>query len=72
MRMNLDHVASGRFVFGRDVHFEFDYCPLAVSMPPTQVCTQCKAAVPVGWKTCERVTFNLDPPKIGSPGNEFF
>ena len=47
-------MASGRFVFGRDVHFEFDYWPLAVSMPPTQVCPQCKAAVPVGWKTCER------------------
>ena len=31
MRMNLDHVASGRFVFGRDVHCEFDYWPLAVS-----------------------------------------
>ena len=25
MRMNLDNVASGRFVFGRDVHCEFDY-----------------------------------------------
>ena len=23
------------------------------SMPPTRVCTQCKAAVPVRWKTCE-------------------
>ena len=27
---------------------------LAVSMPPTKVCPQCKAAVPVRWKTCER------------------
>ena len=42
MRMNLDHVAGGRFVLGRDVHCEFNYCPL------------CKAAVPVRWKTCER------------------
>ena len=25
MRINLDHVASGRFVLGRDVHCEFDY-----------------------------------------------
>ena len=47
MRMNLDHVASGRFVLGRDVRCEFDYWPLAVSMPPTKVCLQCKAAVPV-------------------------
>ena len=23
-------------------------------MPPTKVCQQCKAAVPVRWKTCER------------------
>ena len=54
MRMNLDHVGSGRFVLGRDVHCEFDYWPLAVSMPPTKVCLQCKAAVPVRRKTCER------------------
>ena len=54
MRMNLDCVASGRFFLGRDVHCKFDYWPLAVSMPPTKVCPQCKAAVPVRWKTCER------------------
>ena len=50
MRMNLDHVASGHFVLGRDVLCEFDYWPLAVSMPPTKVCPQCKAAVPVRRK----------------------
>ena len=44
MRMNLDHVASGG-----DCEFA-----LAVNMPPTKVCPQCKAAVPVRWKTCER------------------
>ena len=54
MRMNLDHVASGDFVLGRDVLCEFDYWPLAVSMPPTKVCPHCKAAVPVRRKTCER------------------
>ena len=54
MRMNLDHVASSDFVLGRDVLCEFDYWPLAVSMPPTKVCPQCKAAVPVRRKTCER------------------
>ena len=54
MRMNLDHVASGHFVLGTDVLCEFDYWPLAVSMPPTKVCPQCKAAVPVRRKTCER------------------
>ena len=54
MRMNLDHVVGGHFVLGRDVHCEFDYWPLAVSMPPTKVCSQCKAtAVPVRRKTCE-------------------
>ena len=46
MHINLDHVASGHFVLGRDVLCEFDYWPLAVSMPPTKVCPQCKAAVP--------------------------
>ena len=34
--MNLDHVTSGCFVLGRDVHCKFDYWPLAVSMPPTK------------------------------------
>ena len=40
-------------VAARDVHCEFDLWPLAVSMPPTKVCSQCKAAVPVRWKTCK-------------------
>ena len=47
MHMNLDHVASGHFVLRRDVLCEFEYWPLAVSMPPTKVCSQCKAAAPV-------------------------
>ena len=51
--MNLDHMTSSCFVLGRDIHCEFDYWPLAVSMPPTKVCTQRKAAVPVRWKTRE-------------------
>ena len=46
MRMNLDHVASGHFVLGRDVLCEFDYWPLAVCLQQ-KVCTQGKAAVPV-------------------------
>ena len=45
---------SDHFVIGRDVLCEFDYWPLAVSMPPTKACSQCKAAVPVRRKTCER------------------
>ena len=45
MRMNLDHVATGHFVLGRGVLCEFDYWLLAVSMPPTKVCPQCKAVV---------------------------
>ena len=48
------HVAGGRFVLERDIHCEFDYWPLAVGMPPTKVCSQHKAPVPVRWKTCER------------------
>ena len=32
MSMNLDHVANGHFVLGRDVLCEFDYWPLAVSL----------------------------------------
>ena len=48
------HVASGDFVLGRGVLCEFaDYWPLAVSMPPTKLCLQCKAAIPVRLKTCE-------------------
>ena len=47
-------VASGHFVLGRDLLCEFNYWPLAVTMPPTKVCPQCKAAVPVRRKTCER------------------
>ena len=53
MHMNLAHVASGHFVLGRDTLCEFNYWPLAVSLPPTKVCLQCKAAVPVRRKTCE-------------------
>ena len=47
------HMASGHFVLGRGVLCEFDYWPLAVSMPPTKVCPQCKDAVPVRRKTFE-------------------
>ena len=47
MHMNLDHMASGHFVLGRDILCKFDYWPLAVNMPPTKVCPQCKTAVPV-------------------------
>ena len=53
MRMNLDHMASGHFVLGRDFLCEFDYWPLAVSMPPTKVCLQCKAAVTVLCHVCK-------------------
>ena len=53
MCMNLDIMASSHFVLGRDIHCEFDYWPLAVSMPPTKVYLQCKAAVPVRRKTCK-------------------
>ena len=61
MRMNLDHVASSRFVLGRDVHCKFNYWPLAVSMPPTKVCPQCKATVPVRWKHVNAVIMSFNP-----------
>ena len=32
-----------------------------VSMPPTKLCLQCKAAVPVRWKTCERCDYVFQP-----------
>ena len=49
MRMNLDHVASG----GETFIASLIIAQLAVNTPPTKVCPQCKAAVPVRWKTCE-------------------
>ena len=61
MRMNLNHVVSGHFVLGRDVLCEFDYLPLAVSMPPTKVCPQCKAAVPVRRRHVNTVITYFDP-----------
>ena len=45
MRMNLDHMASGGETFIA-IHW-----PLEANMPPTKVCPQCKAAVPVRRKT---------------------
>ena len=36
MGINLDHMAGGHFVLGRNVLCEFDYWPLAVSMPPNK------------------------------------
>ena len=55
-------MASGHFVLGRDVLSSsiIAYWPLAVSMPPTKVCPQCKAAVPVRRKTCERCDLVFD------------
>ena len=61
MRMNPDHMAGGCFVLGRDVHCEFDYWLLAASMPPTKVCSQCKAAVPVRQKTWNALIMSFDP-----------
>ena len=47
--MRMSDISSGHFVLGREVLCEFDS-----SIPPTKVCPQCKAAVPVKRKTCER------------------
>ena len=50
-------MASGHFKFLGETFFAslmIACWPLPVGMPPTKVCPQCKAAVPVRWKTCER------------------
>ena len=53
------HMTSGHFVLAISWETFFAssiiaYLPLAVSMPPTKVCPQCKAAVPVRQKTGKR------------------
>ena len=56
MRMNLDTWLAAILFMGETFFASsiIAYWPLAVSMPPTKVCPQCKAAVPVRRKTCER------------------
>ena len=55
MRMNLDMWLAAILFLGETFFASsiIAYWPLAVSMPPTKVCPQCKAAVPVIQKTCE-------------------
>jgi len=56
MRMDLDTWLAAILFLG-ETFFASSisaYWPLAVGMPPTKVCPQCKAAVPVRRKTCER------------------
>ena len=53
MHMNMDHIASGHFVLGETLLMAIG------SMPPTKVCLQFKAAVPVRRKTCERCNHSL-------------
>ena len=56
MRMNLDTWLAAILFLGETFFAGsiIAYWPLAASMPPTKVCQQCKAAVPVTRKTCER------------------
>ena len=56
MRMNLDTWLAAILFLGETFFASSIIAcwPLAVSMPPTKVCPQCKAAVPVRQKTCER------------------
>ena len=55
-------------VLGRDVLCKFDYW-LAVSIPPTKVWPQCKAAVPVRRKTCERCDHDFRPKRKAECNN---
>ena len=56
MRMNLDTWLAAILFLGETFFASLiiAYWPLVVSMPPTKVCPQCKAAVTVRRKTCER------------------
>ena len=56
MRMNLDTWLAAILFLGEAffVSSIIAHWQLAVSMPPTKVCPQCKAAVSVRRKTCER------------------
>ena len=49
MHMNLDTLLVAILFMGETFFASsiIAYWPLAVSMPPTKVCPQCKAAVPV-------------------------
>ena len=55
MRMNLEHVASGRFVLGRDV--DCNFLAIGSKYASNKGMPKCKAAVPVRWKTCERCDY---------------
>ena len=54
MRMNLVHVASGHLFLGETFFVSSIIGHWQVSMPPTKVFPQCKTAVPVRRKICER------------------
>ena len=56
MRMNLDTWLAAILFLGETFFASLiiAYWPLVVSMPPTKVYPQCKAAVTVRRKTCER------------------
>jgi len=56
IRMNLDTWLAAILFLGETffVSSIIAYSPLTISMPPTKICPQCKAAVPVRRKTCER------------------
>ena len=53
MRMNLDHVANGRVGYWERRSFRVRLLSIGSEHASNKVCLQCKAAVPVGWKTCE-------------------
>ena len=54
MRMNLDTWLAAILFLGETFFASsiIAYWSLAVSMHPTKICPQCKAAVPVRRKTC--------------------
>ena len=68
MHMNLDTWLVALLFLGEtfsatSIIAYWPFSPLAVSMPPTKVCPQCKAAVPIRRKTCEHcdLVFRFKP-----------
>ena len=62
MRMNLDTWLAAILFLGETFFASsiIAYWPLAVSMPPTKVCPQCKSAVSVDGRHVNAVILSFD------------